>query len=92
MLRHELESQKKLAKEHIGEQYDHIRNFTVYLMCSSKDMKSKLAMQRTEYEKTIKRHMSFIDSLISEKEELSKKCEHLTSDVKTLEKSFGEKV
>ncbi|KAJ3178994.1 Centrosomal protein of 131 kDa [Geranomyces variabilis] len=56
-----------------------------------KDLKSKLALQRKEYETIIKRHLTFIDKLLAEKEELTKKCEALTGEVKALEKQFREK-
>ncbi|KAJ3299847.1 Centrosomal protein of 131 kDa [Borealophlyctis nickersoniae] len=56
-----------------------------------KDLKSKLAMQRKEYETIIKRHLTFIDKLLAEKEDLSKKCEVLSEEVKTIEKQFKDK-
>ncbi|EPZ35604.1 hypothetical protein O9G_005141 [Rozella allomycis CSF55] len=40
-----------------------------------KDMKSKLNLQRQEYETIIKRHLSFIDKLLAEKDSLAKKCD-----------------
>ncbi|KAI9017173.1 hypothetical protein BC832DRAFT_10359 [Gaertneriomyces semiglobifer] len=55
---------------------------------SKKELKSKLALQRKEYETIIKRHLTFIDKLLAEKEELSKKCEALTEEVMKLEKQF----
>lgn len=63
-------------------------------MCkySKKDLKSKLNLQRKEYETIIKRHLTFIDKLLSEKDDLSKKCETLTEEVKSMEKQFKEKV
>ncbi|TPX58588.1 hypothetical protein PhCBS80983_g03012 [Powellomyces hirtus] len=56
-----------------------------------KELKSKLSLQRKEYETIIKRHLAFIDKLLAEKEELTKKCEALTGEVKALEKQFREK-
>ena len=55
-------------------------------------MKSKLSMQRKEYETVIKRHLSFVDRLLAEKDELSKNCEGLTVNVNRLESQFKEKV
>jgi hypothetical protein len=51
-----------------------------------------LGLQRKEYESIIKRHLSFVDKLLGEKEELSKKCETMASEVKALEKQFADKV
>ncbi|KND04993.1 uncharacterized protein SPPG_00676, partial [Spizellomyces punctatus DAOM BR117] len=56
-----------------------------------KELKSKLSLQRKEYETIIKRHLTFIDKLLAEKEDLSKKCEVLTEEVKNLEKQFRDK-
>ena len=55
-------------------------------------MKSKLNLQRKEYETIVKRHLGFIDKLLAEKEEVSKKCETLTDEVKSLEKQFNDKM
>ena len=57
-----------------------------------KESKSKLASQKRELEGTIKRHLNFIDKLLSEKDEQSRKCESLTEEVKSMEKAFKEKV
>ncbi|KAJ3070702.1 Centrosomal protein of 131 kDa [Quaeritorhiza haematococci] len=56
-----------------------------------KDLKSQLSLQRKEYETIIKRHLSFIDKLLAEKDDLSKKSEALAEEVKSLEKQFKEK-
>lgn len=58
---------------------------------SRKDIKSKLGLQRKEYEGIIKRHLSFIDKLLAEKDSLSQKCSTLTEEVKTIEKQFTDK-
>jgi ABC-type phosphate transport system auxiliary subunit len=57
-----------------------------------KEFKSKLASQKKEMEGIIKRHLGFIDKLIVEKEELSKRCETLSDEVKAMDKAFKEKV
>ncbi|KAJ8328206.1 hypothetical protein QVD99_000724 [Batrachochytrium dendrobatidis] len=57
-----------------------------------KTLKSQLSLQRKEYETIVKRHLGFIDKLLAEKEELSKKCEELTADVKQMEKQFAAKM
>ncbi|KAJ3414955.1 Centrosomal protein of 131 kDa [Chytridiales sp. JEL 0842] len=56
-----------------------------------KELKTKLTSQKKELEGIIKRHLSFIDKLIAEKDEMAKKCESLTDDVKTMDKAFKEK-
>jgi hypothetical protein len=58
---------------------------------SIKDLKSKLGLQRKEYEMIIKRHLSFIDKLLGEKEDLTRKCAELVEQVKSLDKSIREK-
>lgn len=55
------------------------------------ELKSKLTLQRRDYEETIKRHLGFIDKLLKEKEQLTKQCEDLTSDVGKMEKQFAAK-
>jgi len=55
-------------------------------------MKSKLSLQRKEYETIIKRHLSFVDKLLSEKEQLTIKCQNLGDDVKNMEKMYKQKV
>ncbi|KAJ3324883.1 Centrosomal protein of 131 kDa [Blyttiomyces sp. JEL0837] len=57
-----------------------------------KDMKTKLSTQRKEYEIMIKRHLTFIDKLLGEKDELSKRCEVLSDEVKAMDKGFKEKL
>ena len=59
---------------------------------SVKDLKSKLGLQRKEYEMVIKRHLSFIDKLLGEKEDLTKKCGDLADQVKGLENSFRDRI
>jgi hypothetical protein len=51
-----------------------------------------LNLQRKEYETIVKRHLSFIDKLLSEKEALAGKCETLNEQVKSLEKEYNSKV
>ncbi|KAJ1343841.1 hypothetical protein BSLG_001573 [Batrachochytrium salamandrivorans] len=64
----------------------------VFMITSlQKSLKSQLSLQRKEYETIIKRHLAFIDKLLSEKEELSKKCEELAAEVKQMEKQFSNK-
>ncbi|KAJ3145537.1 Centrosomal protein of 131 kDa [Geranomyces variabilis] len=76
-----LKGELRRAKENLREQALEFK----------KELKSKLALQRKEYETIIKRHLTFIDKLLAEKEELTKKCEALTGEVKALEKQFREK-
>ncbi|KAI9103264.1 hypothetical protein DFS34DRAFT_360586 [Phlyctochytrium arcticum] len=76
LLKSELKKCKDSLKEHALE--------------FKKELKSKLGLQRTEYETTIKRHLTFIDKLLAEKAELTSKCASLTEEVKGLEKSFKE--
>lgn len=48
-------------------------------------IKQKISAEKTKYEPIIKRHQSFIDQLIADKKELNDKCEHLMSELKTME-------
>ncbi|KAJ3077106.1 hypothetical protein HDU98_008542 [Podochytrium sp. JEL0797] len=59
---------------------------------SKKTLKTRLQAQRKEFENVVKRHLAFIDTLLSEKNELSKKCETLTDETRAMEKSFKEKI
>jgi predicted nuclease with TOPRIM domain len=54
-------------------------------------MKTKIGLQRKEYEGTIKRHLGFIDKLLAEKDQLAQKCESLAEDVKKMEKGWKDK-
>ncbi|KAJ3350065.1 Centrosomal protein of 131 kDa [Entophlyctis luteolus] len=47
--------------------------------------------QRREFEGAIKRHLTFIDTLIAEKNELAKKCDGLGEELKVMERGFKEK-
>lgn len=58
----------------------------------SMDTKSKLNLQRKEYETIIKRHLTFIDNLLLEKQELTQKSQDLSVQVKTVEKNFLDKI
>jgi hypothetical protein len=51
-------------------------------------LKSQLNLQRKEYEAIVKRHLTFIDKVMKEKETLMQKCTLLTDQVKSLEKDF----
>ncbi|KAI8849461.1 hypothetical protein BC829DRAFT_391327 [Chytridium lagenaria] len=56
-----------------------------------KEMKSKLSNQKKEYENAIKRHLGFIDKLMGEKEELTKRCETLGDEVKGWRRGLRER-
>ncbi|KAJ3336674.1 Centrosomal protein of 131 kDa [Gonapodya sp. JEL0774] len=58
---------------------------------SKKDLKSKLALQRKEYEAVVRRHLALCDRLVKEKEEIARKCEQMGDEVKAVEKEFREK-
>lgn len=58
----------------------------------SLDIKSKMNLQRKEYETIIKRHLAFIDNLLVEKQELTQKSQDLSVQVKTVEKNFLDKI
>ena len=47
-----------------------------------------LKKQRGEYESAIARHLSFIDRLLKDKEDLTAKCDELTEQIKALEQGF----
>ncbi|TPX76631.1 hypothetical protein CcCBS67573_g02096 [Chytriomyces confervae] len=57
-----------------------------------KSLKTRLSAQRKEFEAVVKRHLTFIDTLLAEKNELAKKCETLSEDMKHMERSFKEKM
>lgn len=57
-----------------------------------KEMKSKLALQRKEYESIVKRHLGMIDKILLEKEDLAKQCGTMTEEYKTLEKKLKDKI
>ncbi|TPX42150.1 hypothetical protein SeMB42_g05266 [Synchytrium endobioticum] len=59
---------------------------------SRKDLKSKLILQRKEYETIVKRHLAFVDKLLAEKEDLSKRCESLSEEVRNLDKQFQARI
>ena len=55
-------------------------------------MKTKLSAQRKEYEAMVSKHANFIDRVLAEKEEISKKCEELVKQSQDIEKQFKDKV
>lgn len=55
-------------------------------------MKSKLSIQRKEYEVIAKRQLTFIDKVIAEKQDLSIKYEELSKKTKSIESNYTEKV
>ncbi|KAJ3083903.1 Centrosomal protein of 131 kDa [Rhizoclosmatium hyalinum] len=57
-----------------------------------KTLKTRLSAQRKEFENVVKRHLGFIDTLMAEKNELAKKCESVSEEMKTMERSFKEKI
>ncbi|KAJ3041961.1 Centrosomal protein of 131 kDa [Rhizophlyctis rosea] len=61
-------------------------------MQHKKDVKSKLSLQKKEYETMIKRHHSLMEKVLAEKEELSQRCAALTEEVKALRKQFETKM
>ncbi|KAI8902191.1 hypothetical protein BC833DRAFT_446443 [Globomyces pollinis-pini] len=77
-LKNELIKYKEMNKEELNQH--------------QKNLKSQLNLQRKEYETIVKRHLSFIDKVLNEKEEISKKSSELTSQVKNLEKMYQDKV
>lgn len=77
-LKSELSRNKEIAKEEMTQH--------------QKSLKSQLSLQRKEYETIVKRHLTFIDKLLVEKEEISKKSVELTEKVKNLDTMYQEKV
>lgn len=57
-----------------------------------KEMKSKLSLQRKEYESIIKRHLGMIDKILLEKEDLAKQCNTMTEEYQALEKKMKDKI
>ena len=51
-----------------------------------------MSSQRKEYEGMVTKHANFIDRVLSEKEEISKKCEALVQQSIEIEKQFKDKV
>lgn len=68
------------------------KNCNLNLRLSQKKTKSQLSLQRKEYETIVKRHLTFIDKVIAEKEEMSQKSILLTEQVAELEKQYQKKV
>lgn len=62
------------------------------LIFSMEDTKSKLTLQRKEYELIAKRQLTFIDKIIVEKQDLSEKYEELSRKSKSMEISHSDKV
>ncbi|KAJ3261606.1 Centrosomal protein of 131 kDa [Boothiomyces macroporosus] len=77
-LKSELSRNKEIAKEEMTQH--------------QKSLKSQLSLQRKEYETIVKRHLTFIDKLLAEKEEISKKSVELTEKVKNLDTMYQEKL
>jgi ABC-type phosphate transport system auxiliary subunit len=59
---------------------------------SKKTLKSRLTVQRKEFEGVVNRHLTFIDATIAEKNQLTQRCEALSEELKSLENSFKDKV
>eukprot|EP00484_Ammonia_sp_Unknown_P009664 CAMPEP_0197077662 /NCGR_PEP_ID=MMETSP1384-20130603/212729_1 /TAXON_ID=29189 /ORGANISM="Ammonia sp." /LENGTH=632 /DNA_ID=CAMNT_0042516527 /DNA_START=56 /DNA_END=1955 /DNA_ORIENTATION=- len=55
---------------------------------NKKEIKKQLAKQKKEYEIISNRHLLFIDRLLSDKENLSKKCEDLTEEMRKLNETY----
>jgi hypothetical protein len=77
-LKEEMKRQREMAKQELQQH--------------QKSAKSQLNLQRKEYETIVKRHLGFIDKVLAEKEELTKKSLELTDQVKSLDKSYSEKI
>jgi myosin heavy subunit len=77
-LKEEMKRQREMAKQELQQH--------------QKSAKSQLNLQRKEYETIVKRHLGFIDKVLAEKEELTKKSLELTDQVKGLDKSYSEKI
>ncbi|KAJ1548663.1 hypothetical protein HK405_000925 [Cladochytrium tenue] len=56
------------------------------------DNKLRLTTQRKEFETVVNRHLAFIDKLLGEKDEISRKADALADEVKAMEKAFKEKL
>ncbi|KAI9333870.1 hypothetical protein BDR26DRAFT_867898 [Obelidium mucronatum] len=62
------------------------------LQCEIMELKDMNSMQADEYKKTLKTRLSSQRKEFENVNELSKKCEQLSEDMKTMEKSFKEKI
>merc|ERR1712228_405905 len=61
-------------------------------MGNKKDLKKKLNAQKKEFQVVTNRHLLFVDRLLNDKENLSKKCEDLTDEMKKLQENCTNKV
>ncbi|XP_065660315.1 centrosomal protein of 131 kDa isoform X2 [Hydra vulgaris] len=65
---------------------------SVQIIEMEKEHKQQLSLQRSEYEATIQRHLSFIDQLIDDKKVLTQRCEDLVSKLKEMDQRFTTKI
>ncbi|KAJ3195873.1 Centrosomal protein of 131 kDa [Irineochytrium annulatum] len=87
----EIEEQSRMVSA-LKKELEKARETNVELEAQHKeDLKTNLSMQRKEYEIVIKRHLGFIDKLLVEKDELTKKCDQLSEEVKSVKQGFKEK-
>ncbi|CAF1150211.1 unnamed protein product, partial [Brachionus calyciflorus] len=59
---------------------------------SEREAQLRIEAQKSDYEATIKRHLSFIDQLIDDKKVLSEKCEKLVKELKDSEKNYTDRI
>ena len=59
---------------------------------NKKTLKKKLNSQKKEFQVVTNRHLLFVDRLLNDKENLSKKCEDLTDEIKKLQENCTNKI
>jgi len=74
-----LKAQVQLAEEALGLEKER----------AQAELHEKLSEAKTESELSAKRHLGFIDRLLADKEELSRKCEALGGQMRTLEDRYA---
>ena len=85
-------SQKSKTISALQQELDRLRQSTSNeLQQSQNSHKSRLGLQRKEYEGIIKRHLGFIDKVLGEKEALTQKTVELSEKVLQMERQFNQK-
>ncbi|RKP00141.1 hypothetical protein CXG81DRAFT_19871 [Caulochytrium protostelioides] len=74
------------------QQVKHLRSqLSTQVKQAAQDSKSQLTLQRKEYEVVVKRHLSFIDQVMKEKNELTQRYDGVVSEIDALRTQFTKK-
>ena len=60
--------------------------------CSEQKTKDQIAAVQQEHQEILQRHLTFIDRLMSDKKELSTKCDTLSSELQERDKRTSDKL